>query len=158
MPSMARPTLLAGLLRRIDNFGLDTFGGRLAFQKTVYLLQAFGIYLGYRFNWYLRGPYSPSLTRDGFGLGEVLPAYPAVRFVQDDTERRFEEFLRFIEPHKNDQKWLEVAASAHFLARVLNEADRDAVFAKVAAKQGNVSRTYFDNTWQELVEVGLLWP
>jgi len=155
MPSMARPLLLAGLLRRIDNFDLGTFEGRLVFQKSVYLMQAFGIYLGYRFNWYLRGPYSPSLTKDGFELSDNLAQYTPARFHQE-TECRFQQFLGFLGRHKNDEKWLEVAASIHFLARVLNQADRDKVYAKVAAKQGNVTRKYFDSTWLELENVGLL--
>jgi uncharacterized protein YwgA len=49
----------------------DTFGDRLILQKAVYLLQSAGIQLGYRFRWYLKGPYSPDLTMGAFGiLGE----------------------------------------------------------------------------------------
>lgn len=40
----------------------DTFDERLISQKKVYLLQALGTDLGYHYNWYLRGPYSPVLT------------------------------------------------------------------------------------------------
>lgn len=46
------------------NSDVSEFDSRLILQKTVYLLQAAGIHLGYPFNWYLRGPYSPALTRD----------------------------------------------------------------------------------------------
>jgi hypothetical protein len=47
---------------------LDGFDDRMAIQKTIYLCQAAGVHLGYRYNWYLRGPYSPDLTRDAFAL------------------------------------------------------------------------------------------
>ena len=47
---------------------LDTFDDRLVLQKAAYLLQEAGVDLGYRFRWYLRGPYSPGLTEDAFFL------------------------------------------------------------------------------------------
>jgi uncharacterized protein YwgA len=34
----------------------------------VYLLQAVGIHMGYRFRWYIRGPYSPDMTAGAFGI------------------------------------------------------------------------------------------
>jgi uncharacterized protein YwgA len=45
-----------------------TFEDRLILQKTVYLLQSAGVHLGYRFRWYLRGPYSPDMTAGAFGI------------------------------------------------------------------------------------------
>jgi len=45
-----------------------TFNDRLILQKTVYLLQSAGIHIGYRFRWYLRGPYSPDMTAGAFGI------------------------------------------------------------------------------------------
>ena len=47
--------ILNGLLNLIGNFNpsdfLTSFSSRLIFQKTIYLLQSFGIYLGYNFTW-----------------------------------------------------------------------------------------------------------
>ena len=40
-----------------DDFSMDRFNDRLKLQKIIYLLQAFDVYLGYNFGWYLRGPY-----------------------------------------------------------------------------------------------------
>ena len=45
---------------------VSTFDDRLILQKTTYLLQQAEVHLGYRFRWYLRGPYSPDLTEDVF--------------------------------------------------------------------------------------------
>lgn len=45
---------------------VSTFDNRLILQKTTYLLQQAEIHLGYRFRWYIRGPYSPDLTEDVF--------------------------------------------------------------------------------------------
>lgn len=50
----------------------DTFEDRLICQKKVYLLQELGTDLGYRYNWYVRGPYSPSLTNYVYTNLDVL--------------------------------------------------------------------------------------
>src|SRR3989442_1336381 len=51
---------------------LDDFPSRLSLQKTIYLVQAAGVDLGYSYSWYLRGPYSSALTRDAFALKAEL--------------------------------------------------------------------------------------
>ncbi len=40
----------------------DTLKERVILQKKVYLLQELGVDIGYSYNWYLKGPYSPGLT------------------------------------------------------------------------------------------------
>src|SRR5262244_2477390 len=65
-----------GLKLTLDALGLpirlDSFSDRLILQKAVYLSQAAGVQLGYSYNWYLRGPYSPTLTRDAFAIDTEL--------------------------------------------------------------------------------------
>jgi hypothetical protein len=65
-----------GLKLVMDAIGLPvtlaTFDERLILQKAVCLAQAAGVDLGYDFNWYLRGPYSPALTRDAFAVSNQL--------------------------------------------------------------------------------------
>ena len=51
---------------------IDTLDDRKLIQKAVYLGQLSGVDLGYRFGWYIRGPYSTSLTRDYFSLAQAL--------------------------------------------------------------------------------------
>ena len=61
--------LLAKSLEAADlRLSVDTFDDRLILQKAVYLLQSAGIRMGYRFRWYLKGPYSPDMTADAFAL------------------------------------------------------------------------------------------
>ena len=52
----------------------DTFDDRLVCQKKIYLLQSLGTDLGYAYNWYVRGPYSPALTSYVFNHLEMLSA------------------------------------------------------------------------------------
>ena len=51
-------------------FGLerDTTKDRLILQKTIYLLQAHGLQLGYGFSWYKYGPYSQDLVQDAYAV------------------------------------------------------------------------------------------
>lgn len=51
-----------GLVFKALHIGKSTFNERLVCQKKIYLLQSLGSDLGYEYNWYMRGPYSPSLT------------------------------------------------------------------------------------------------
>lgn len=154
--TMDRPRLLVGLLRRLGAYSVKTFSDRLVLQKTVYLLQVFGIYLGYRFSWYLRGPYSTELTRDAFGLATDWDRCTPVRFSNHDTESRLEAFLRFVSEHRADEIWLETAASAHFLVKAEGETNRDAIYSKIKAKQPHVTRKVFDRCWAELEAEHLL--
>ena len=57
----------------LDKLGIsseiDTFEKRKTIQKAVYLGQLTDVDLSYRFGWYLKGPYSPSLAEDYYPLG-----------------------------------------------------------------------------------------
>lgn len=50
----------------------DSFDERLICQKKIYLLQSLGTNLGYTYNWYVRGPYSPALTTYIYANLDVL--------------------------------------------------------------------------------------
>lgn len=68
---MERMERLACVLRALGldwQRPVDTFEKRLKMQKMVYLLEILGEDVGYGFNWYKRGPYSPDLTRDAYEL------------------------------------------------------------------------------------------
>lgn len=60
------------LAKSLDAAGVplsvSSFDERLILQKAAYLIQSAGIRLGYRFRWYLRGPYSPDMTADAFSI------------------------------------------------------------------------------------------
>jgi len=157
---MRRVEALGGLLKRIGNFDpesfINSFEARLIFQKTIYLLQAFGLYLGYRFSWYLRGPYSPDLARDGFELVAIYEETPLVRFKRLEAEKRFLQFLAFLGDKKNDAKWLETLASIHFLKRVYPPLTKNEIFEKIREKQPYIDREYFEKAWEHLRKHGLI--
>ncbi len=46
------------------SISVANFEDKLVVQKIIYLLQLKGVRFGYRFSLYVRGPYSPDLTKD----------------------------------------------------------------------------------------------
>lgn len=104
---------------------IDTIDDRKRVQKAVYLGQLTGVDLGYRFGWYLLGPYSPALTRDYYALAEALvldgndiqgkALHPAIR-------ERLHQVLPLMKTPGNvrlsQEEWLELVASYHYLRSV----------------------------------------
>lgn len=102
-------------------------------QKAVYLGQVAGADLGYRFSWYLMGPYSPGLTEDYFeldskrdevvsaGTGKSLhPQYVgALRSMKDVLSLPVGVDL-------SQERWLELLASYHYLRKVSKLQDKQA--------------------------------
>ncbi|MFW9888593.1 MAG: hypothetical protein ACFFER_10445 [Candidatus Thorarchaeota archaeon] len=98
---------------------------RIKFQKTIYLLEAFGANLNYHFSWYLRGPYSTSLADDGYALYSLEPEsrLELANDVNVDSDKvpiekmkAFLKELRLVLDAKSESSRLELAASLHFLS------------------------------------------
>ena len=114
--------VLGHILHRFGQFkfSMKDFDDRLRLQKFVYLLQAHGIYLGYDFSWYLRGPYCTSLTTAGFMLDKFYDMMPdkhgkSEGFANSIIRDRFKEFTDFVKGEEMNANFLEAAASLHFL-------------------------------------------
>lgn len=109
---------------------LSSFNDRLVLQKTIYLVQAAKVDLGYTFHWYLRGPYSPVLTRDAFALKAESPqnAEELKEWNLDPTSlqrlTQLREMFKTIAPEELSRR-LELLASVHFLLRTRQANDKD---------------------------------
>lgn len=129
---------LGGLLKRIGNFDSTTyesdFNSRLILQKTVYLMQEFGLNIGYSFSWYLHGPYSPNLTRDTYTMVKGFAEIEPVKFADLSAENRFCEFINFIRPISRNHVILEQLAVVHFLCNVYPRLSQQELFFKVKDK------------------------
>lgn len=146
------------VLKQIDgyDFSMSSFPDRLRLQKIIYLLQAFKVYLGYDFSWYLRGPYCSKLAHNGFSLQEVYDVVPDdIRFKDRGDRKRFGEFLKFIAGKDIDD--LEIAVSLHYLKAVHKSAPDDHIQDMVIKKErtdftpGQVSKI-----WKEMKEKKLV--
>jgi uncharacterized protein YwgA len=110
---------------------LDTFDDRMAIQKAIYLCQEAGVHLGYRYTWYLRGPYSPALTRDAFALraGQNSGFDETAGWNLDEESIRKLEKIKPLwrnKPQADRPRWLELLASVLFLRRSYDGRGKDA--------------------------------
>jgi uncharacterized protein YwgA len=94
----------------------DKFAGRKNVQKVIYLLQERRLPFGYAFSWYLRGPYSPGLTKDYFRVESDLKEYydKEVKDYRLDKTIK-DEISKMVSELGTDDSDLEAAASAQFL-------------------------------------------
>lgn len=108
---------MAAILNDIGNFDTSNFKGRLTLQKTVYLLQSFGLNLGYVFKWYLHGTYCPALANDGFAMEKIAPSMPSIpiEFEAERNQHRYLEFKEYLADKKNDPAMLEISSSICYL-------------------------------------------
>ena len=102
--------------------GIETIDQRVTLQKAIYLTQAAGVPLRYRYNWYVMGPYSPDLTRDYYALHEQPeegnedshgmalrePFASAVKKLKAVIDAPGEDQL-------SKRDWLELLSSVHYL-------------------------------------------
>lgn len=144
------------VLKNLDNFDMATFRGRLILQKTVYLMQAFGLYLGYEFGWYLHGPYCTTLTKHGFELRHVYRRVPHGSFDDKTEQDRFSSFLRFMKGKKGDADRLEILASIHFLKKLHPRMHKSNILQKVQNKQSYFTKAQCTDAWRELQKAGLI--
>lgn len=68
-----RAIALKLILDHLETNSIATVDQRMEVQKAVYLAQNLGVDLGYSYGWYVKGPYSPALTRDYYNLTDEVP-------------------------------------------------------------------------------------
>lgn len=149
---------------------LQTFSNRLNVQKKVYLAQIAAIDLGYRYGWYIRGPYSPSLTQDAFTLKDEIASgdteykgfqlAPKVTKALDHAKKLWEMPQNFA--GSNDD-WLELLASLHYLRHIAYrphgaKRDFDEVFDLLIQSKPKFRNRQEEAriAWKRLDELGLV--
>lgn len=110
-------TSKAKLLECLKMLGIDlkleTFTERKLLQKLVYLLQVFGVKLGFNYDWYLHGPYSPGLTRTLYEIMETR-AFPHEQLNSPDIAR-INKLKSFLGNDILSSDKLELLVSIHYL-------------------------------------------
>ncbi len=142
---------------------MDSFDDRLIVQKALYLAQAAGHDCGHFFRWYLRGPYSPDLTRDAFGIKADVDAKldDSDQWELDDAAiERLGRAKRLIPGVKTHEKarLLELLASVHFLVdrKQVPSPDPDGLVELLRRYDKNYTREEVQTALQELRKHGLL--
>ncbi|KON28981.1 hypothetical protein AC482_07405 [miscellaneous Crenarchaeota group-15 archaeon DG-45] len=104
--SEARLGQLAGFIRELGeraifHFDISDFDSRVKLQKYVYLARNYGFNHEYKFNLYIRGPYSKELAKDYYSITDETVNYVRPRLNED--------FYRII--NGKNTRWLELAAT-----------------------------------------------
>ena len=147
---------VAAILNDIGNFDMSNFKGRLTLQKTVYLLQSFGLNLGYVFKWYLHGTYCPTLASDGRAIEELAPNMPAIpiEFESEQAQRRYLEFKEFLADKKYDPAMLEISSSVCYLDGLGLE--KGEILELVKDKKPKFSMEQCKAAWGDLEKYGVV--
>lgn len=133
---------------------MDAFEDRLVLQKRIYLLQAFGIFLGYKFVWYIHGPYSPELTRNGYNLVPIFKKIPKIDFANKKVKKRFNQYIDFLGDRHSNADWLEQLSCTHFLKALHPEASREKIIQLVLDHEEHFTRKQCENAYDYFVEYG----
>ena len=126
---------------------ITTVDDRKRVQKAVYLGQL-TVDLGYRFGWYLMGPYCPSLTRDYYALAAELDAGSDEyknKSLNDDVRKSLKSVAPLLKPPSDvalsQEDWLELLASTHFL-RTVSRLDHEKTRSTLHEKKPHVAGCY----------------
>ena len=123
MPDAEKTLILSRVLKSIgiDQIDMDNFDNRLLYQKLIYLTQNYGLSLGYGYSWYVKGPYSPELTKTLFTITpESLVESDNFRFQNDDIViRKIHEIRTILDNKIQDPFFLEILASIVFIKKFL---------------------------------------
>ena len=97
---------------------------RKTLQKAVYLAQQLFPPLGYRYNWYVLGPYSPALARDYYSLSTETDVSTRGFRLSEGARQKIATLKPWLKPPPEvdlaSDSWLELLASLHFLVTSLD--------------------------------------
>ena len=100
---------------------VSTKRDRIAMQKAIYLAQTRGADLGYRFSWYINGPYASALANTYYLLDEDCTPYEG--FSADEAFKQqlapVKNLIAAKPPEANLADWLEAVGSLDFMVRVM---------------------------------------
>ena len=141
------------ILNELTEFDLTRFNDRLRLQKLLFLARKLGFDAGFSFDWYLRGPYSPSLTRMLFSAQDQDQLHPT-EFTLTANERSIVDRLTTLlgEDIENHQV-LELLASVwyHIRRRGYSEAESQALIDEIHRKKPQYSRSQVEQAFQRII-------
>jgi uncharacterized protein YwgA len=154
----------------ISELSLDTFSQRFNIQKRVYLIQLMGYDLGYRYGWYIKGPYCRHLTADAFTLREELAGgqrdYEGYKLSPQATDQIARAKNLWALPNGlsiDSDHWLELLASIHYLKHIVYwpkgaKKDFDAIFKTLIESKPHFAhaKSAASQAWQRLDSFSLI--
>jgi len=131
--------VLASLLNEVGPISCNSFNDRLSIQKKAYLLKVFGLDPGFSFTYYKRGPLSWELWKNALELTKITPK--GISFNDNEAEKRFNEYKKFILPYACNPRMLELLASMQFWVAKNPELTKREIFQKLKDKLHDILDT-----------------
>lgn len=97
---------------------MKRFEDELETQKVTYLIQEYGVDLGYHYGWFIYGPHSKQVAIDARSVYENRNNQQHIDIADEDKIR---EFKQIMSEHLDDSIWLEIAASLVYLKKNLHK-------------------------------------
>lgn len=111
-----------GLIFQALEVEKDTFDERLLSQKKIFLLENLGVEIGYSYNWYIRGPYSPDLTSYIFANLDMLREQDLSKYSLSENVKEKIEIVNGLANKKPDSldtsSWYELLASIFYIRKM----------------------------------------
>lgn len=152
---MTNIDIVNGLVFQALGVGKDTFDDRLLSQKKIFLLQELGVDIGYSYNWYVRGPYSPDLTTYIYNNLDVLREQDFSQYhFSDAVQQRINSVnaLASVKPASlSVPSWYELLASILYIQRKWQKND---VFASLIKYKPQYTQEHFNTAVQQLTALG----
>lgn len=142
----------------------DTFDDRLISQKKIYILQALGTDLGYEYNWYLRGPYSPSLTSYIYDNINLLSIFDFSEYSLSNTAEKHLNLVNSLEKLNSDRNisvssWYELLASLLYIKNNSSSwgvSDKDSIYENLIKYKPQYNRDQCEKAYDILIEKGII--
>jgi len=134
------------ILNSLCDVSLDKFNDRLRLQKLGYLVQALGASGGFTFSWYLRGPYSSSLTRMLYNAEEVGVLGKKIPLLKEEKDI-IKNLKKLLKNELNDPRLLELYASVWYLLpkRTITDEDIKYVIETISKEKPKYTRSEVKN-------------
>lgn len=107
-------SVIQGIIGRELN--INNYDDRLTLQKLTCILKAVGIDFGYKFSWYIKGPYSPSLATDAYDSYRS-PNKPVNISYSQKEEKTMKEIKDIFSEETKSSDDLELIASILYLSK-----------------------------------------
>lgn len=143
---------LIRVLRGMGEINLDRFTNRLRLQKISFLAQEMGVNGGFPFSWYIRGPYSSSLTSTLF-MGEEVDAFRESIQLTESEQNVINNLRNLLGENIDDSRTLELYASVWYLmSSHPNEDELDRVIAIMNEEKPKYSNNEVAAAFRRILE------
>lgn len=115
-------------LFEIFGFNVDYLKNRIILQKTIYLLDIAGMGLGYRFSYYIYGPYSSTLADDAYNISGNPELLKTAAKLTGAEEECIDRVKKMLDEYPSDSTWYELLGTIVYLKR--NKKPTDAELLK----------------------------